>query len=268
MIATDAPISDVDPFDEHFLKDPWPFHARLRDAGPVVFLQRYGVWSLSRHGEVAATLRDWETFSSAGGVGLANFHREKPWRKVGIILEADPPLHTRTHQVLLRVLSPGALRDLKPVFEREAENLVDALVARGRFDGMEDLGKAFPLRVFPDAVGVRAEGREKLLLFGDMTFNAFGPQNERLERALSAANVVLPAIMKLCERGALSDDGLGARIYDAVETGEITAEEAAMLVRALLSAGLDTTINSITAALLCLPKIRSHSSACAKIRHW
>jgi cytochrome P450 len=254
MVGIDVPVSGVDPFDEAFLADPWPEHARLRDAGPVVYFERYGVWAMARHDDVTAALHDWERFSSAAGAGMANFHRETPWRKQSIILEADPPLHTRTHKVLLRALSPAALRDLKPIFEREADAMVAALVARGTFDAAEYLGKAFPLRVFPDAVGLRAAGRENLLIFGDMVFNAFGPRNERLERALAATGVVLPAIMEMCAREALADDGLGARVYESVDTGEITAEEAALLVRSLLSAGLDTTINSITAAILCLAR--------------
>jgi len=252
VIADRTPVSDVDPFDAAFLCDPWPHHARLRDAGPVVFLERYGVWSMARHDHVASTLHDWQTFSSAAGAGMANFKREPPWRKPSIILEADPPLHTRTHKVLLRVLSPSALASLKPVFESEADRLVDALVRRGTFDGAEDCAKAFPLRVFPDAVGLRSEGRENLLTFGDMVFNAFGPRNARLETALAATSVVLPAIMEMCRRDALAENGLGARVYDAVDAGELTEDEAAMLVRSLLSAGLDTTIGAIAAALYCL----------------
>lgn len=248
------PTSDLDPFDEGFLTDPWPYHAQLRDAGPVVYLERYDVWAVARYDDVAATLHDWKTFGSAAGAGISNFHRETPWRKPSIILEADPPLHTRTHKVLLRILSSSALRDLKAVFEREADVLVERLATRGRFDGAEDLAKAFPLRVFPDAVGLHAEGREKLLTYGHMVFNAFGPRNARLKRALAATSIVLPAIMKMCERSALTDEGLGARIYDAVNTGELAEDEAPMLVRSLVSAGLDTTINAIAAALFCLAR--------------
>ncbi|HEX3550610.1 MAG TPA: cytochrome P450 [Candidatus Elarobacter sp.] len=254
MIADRAPASDVDPFDAAFLRDPWPHHARLRDAGPVVYLERYGIWSMARYDDVAATLHDWETFCSSAGAGMTNFHRETPWRKPSIILEADPPLHTRTHKVLLRALSPAALKALKPVFEREAGALVEDLVRIGTFDGAEDCARAFPLRVFPDAIGLRGEGREKLLTFGDMVFNAFGPRNERLETALAATSVVLPAIMEMCARMSLSGDGLGARVYDAVDAGDIAEDEAAMLVRSLLSAGLDTTIGAIAAALFCLAR--------------
>jgi 4-methoxybenzoate monooxygenase (O-demethylating) len=50
-------------------------------------------------------------------------------------------------------------------------------------------------------------------------------------------------------RRLVSPAGLGAIIWAAVDTGEITAEEAPLLVRSLLSAGLDTTIVGIGNAL-------------------
>ena len=75
-----------------------------------------------RDAEVAASLQDWETFRSTAGVGMANFRQEKSWRRQSIILEADPPLHTRTHKVLLRVLAPSTLNAL---------NLVRTLLSAG-----------------------------------------------------------------------------------------------------------------------------------------
>lgn len=46
MAAThtiDVPVSDIDPFSDAFFNDPYPFHAQLRDAGPVVWLSKYGI---------------------------------------------------------------------------------------------------------------------------------------------------------------------------------------------------------------------------------
>ena len=50
---------------------------------------------------------------------------------------------------------------------------------------MADFAQAYPSKVFPDAVGVPDEGRENLLAYGTMVFNAFGPRNEILERSES-----------------------------------------------------------------------------------
>ena len=90
------PVLDLDPFSTEFLSNPYRFHPRLRDAGPVVRLRRYGIWAMARHREVKSALEDWRTFCSSRGGGLSDFRKEKPWRPPSIILEADPPLHTRT----------------------------------------------------------------------------------------------------------------------------------------------------------------------------
>ena len=46
--ADDAAVSRVDPFCDDFLADPYPFHEALREAGPVVWLERYGIFAVAR----------------------------------------------------------------------------------------------------------------------------------------------------------------------------------------------------------------------------
>ena len=243
------PISSVDPFADDFLAEPYPFYEELREAGPVVWLEGYGLWACARHAEVQAVLSDWETFTSAAGVGIDDFRRTKPWRPPSLLLEVDPPLHTRTRTVMNRALSAKAIAGLRTSFQEAAESLADKLVARGRVDAVKDIGEAYPLSVFPKAIGLGSDGLENLLPYGAMVFNGFGPRNAHFNAAMAAAAKVVPYINAQCAREALSPDGLGAAIWAAVDTGEITAEEAPLLVRSLLSAGLDTTVVAIGSAL-------------------
>ena len=53
---------------------------------------------------------------------------------------------------------------------------------------------------------------------------------------------MLDWIFAQCKREALTPDGFGAAIWAAVDGGEIAPDEAEVLVRALLTAGLDTTV--------------------------
>lgn len=85
------PVSDVDPFSTEYLLDPYPFHEQLREAGPVVWLNKWNCWSTGRHKEMNEVLADPRTFCSGAGVGIANFNNEKPWRQPSMLLEADPP---------------------------------------------------------------------------------------------------------------------------------------------------------------------------------
>ena len=247
-----AAISDVDPFSDAFLSDPYPFHEQLREAGAVVWLERYGVYASARHEEVAAGLSNWELFCSSAGVGLDDFRRSRPWRPPSLILEADPPLHTRSRTVLNRALSAKAMAGLRAGFLEAAEKMADDLVARRRVDAIRDIAEAYPLSVFPKAVGLGPDGLENLLPYGTMVFNAFGPRNSHFEASFARASEVIGWINAQCQREALSPDGIGATIWAGVDSGEITAAEAPLLVRSVLSAGLDTTIIGIGNGLFAL----------------
>lgn len=243
------PHSGIDPFSDEFLIDPYADHERMRALGPVIYLERYGIFAMARHAEVSAALTDWQTYSSARGVGIQDFAKEPPWRPKSILLEADPPLHDRTRKVQARVLSPAAMRALRDPFKAKAAALVDELVAKRRFDAVPHLAEAFPLSVFPDAVGIRPDGREQLLPFSTMVFNSFGPQNERFKQSLRDAEKVVAWINEQCRRESLAPGGFGAGIWAAHDAGEITPDEAHILVRGQLTAGLDTTVNGLANAI-------------------
>src|SRR3954449_7888767 len=130
----DVPTFDFDPFSKQFFDNPYPAHEAMREAGPVVWIPRYKLWAMARHDEVHAALNDWQTYCSSRGVGLSDFAKEKPWRPPSIILEADPPLHTRTRAVLSQVLSPTALKQVRDRFTTAATATVDALLERRSFD--------------------------------------------------------------------------------------------------------------------------------------
>ena len=117
--------SDLDPFSAEFRSDPYGHYARLRALGPIVWLEKHGIWVVSHYAQVRAVLTDWQNFSNAGGGGITNYFKEKNWRQPSIILEVDPPEHTRTRAVLSRVLSAGALKAMRPGFEAVARRLVD-----------------------------------------------------------------------------------------------------------------------------------------------
>jgi cytochrome P450 len=245
-----CPRSEVDPYSDEFLADPFPYLAELRDAGPVVYLERYGVYAVARHEQVQAVLKEPRVFSSAAGTGITNFNTEKAWRKPSILLEADPPLHTHNRKVVARALAPRSLGYLQEVFDRKAAELADALVARGSFDAVPDLAEVFPTKVFPEAFGIGEDGRDQLLAYGAMVFNGMGPRNHLFESSMEGAGEVLAWITQQCSRSSLRPDGLGALIYAGVDAGEVTEDEAALLVRSFLSAGLDTTVSALALGVL------------------
>jgi cytochrome P450 len=252
--GSSVPHLDIDPFSIQFFDDLHPAQEQLREAGPLVYLDKWKVYGVARYAEVHAVLNDPATFCSSRGVGLSDFAKEKPWRPPSIILEADPPAHTRTRAVLSDVLSPTALKQLRGRFAAAAEAKVDALLERGSFDAIADLAEAYPLSIFPDALGLKQEGRENLLPYAGLVFNAFGPPNQLRQDAIERSAPHQAYVAEQCQRENLAPGGFGACIHAHVDSGNITATEAPLLVRSLLSAGLDTTVYGIGAAVYCLAR--------------
>ncbi len=244
-----VPGITADPYSLENLLEPHTMHEQIREAGPVVYLEAYGVWGMARYEQVNASLKDYETFSSAAGAGLSNFQKEKPWRTPSLLLEADPPFHTRAREVVGPILAPPVLKALRGGFEHEAMKLVDHLIALGSFDAITQLAEVYPLKVFGDAVGLPEAGRENLLPYANMVFNGFGPRNKLLADAMADAQPVQQWITQSCSREALRPGSFGAEIWVAADAGKIPEEWAPLLVRSLLSAGLDTTINGLAATI-------------------
>lgn len=250
LTASTVPTSDLDPFDDEFLEDPLAFQEELRELAPVVYLSKYDVHAIARYDDVHRALTDWQSLQSGAGVGLSNFTKEKPWRPPSLLLEADPPRHDSPRAVLEKILSPRQLRSMESDWRADAASLVDDVLSRGdEFDAVASLAEAFPLRVFPDAVGIGTEHREHLLPYGDFAFNAFGPQNERVTEPAKTIGPTIEWIASQCLRENLTETGFGAQIWAAADRGEIKPEQAPLMVRSLLTAGVDTTVTGIAAVL-------------------
>ncbi len=101
---------------------------------------------------------------------------------------------------------------------------------------------------------MRRESRDQLLPYGDMVFNSFGPPNELFQQSAIRAKEAFPWVEAEALREHLSPDGFGMILYHCADSGEITHDEAHKLVRAILTAGVDTTVNGIGASIYCMAR--------------
>ena len=252
--APGIPVWDVDPYDAAILRDPNAYYAELRAKGEVVYIPKYSVLAVGRYETTRKVFSDHENFLSSRGVGLNDFKLGDPWRAPSIILEVDPPEHTKTRKVMSRALSPKVVKTFADLFAETAEKLVDEVLAKGTIEAVTELAEPFPTTVFPKAVGMKDTNGRYLVDYGAMVFNAVGPDNALRREAMTHAGEIVPWITAACQRARLTGEGLGAMVYACADEGEITEEEAGMLVRSFLSAGVDTTVTGIGNALMCFSR--------------
>lgn len=241
--AKGAVPSDIRLFDDENLKNPYPLYRQLRDAGPVIWLEAYGLYMLPRYAETRAALEDWEHFSSAGGVTMNDIMNEK---LSGGLLCSDPPRHDALRKVIERPVMPRALNALRDRVGAEAKGLIDRLMEKRSFDAATDLAQYLPVTIVSDLVGLPEEGRERMLVWAPANFDCFGPINDRTNASLPIVGEMVNYALNECRPGKLKPGGWAQMIWDAAHAGEVSLEDAPHMMNDYLGPALDTTIFATT----------------------
>lgn len=244
----EAPVLDIDPYSIEVLRDPYPFHEALREAGPVAYIKPHGVYAIGRHAEAKVALADHARFSNAGGIGIQDIRKSGDFRIPSRLLESDPPDHTKIRSVVTRLLSPLVIRRWKEGFDAKATALVDQLLEQREFDGVEDCAERFVLEAFPSVVGVRLP-RTETLAIGIMRFNQSGPKNALYERAMKDAQPYLAWFEESVSRQGVLPDSIAEMLFKSEEAGELDEGVASNVVRSFVGGGTDSTIAGIGFAL-------------------
>ena len=241
-----APVSHDDIFGTEAVRNARAVDDALRELGPVVKLAREDITMITRYEAVAEGLRDWETFSS----------RSRPWHdpdsvRPEILLTDDPPRHTAVRRVIASALSPKALTDMAAAFSADADALLREVKEQSgeTIDAVAAISRPFVYKVLPDLLGLPEQGREHMTAFGHMVWATLGPQNELFREAMENVGPVIDWVEQCCNRENLVADRLGMQMFLAADRGQVTQDEAKLLVGILLSAAADTTVMTVSTAI-------------------
>ena len=246
MSIASIPTSELDPFSDAALVQPWDIYRQLRDAGPVVHLPQYGLTAVTRYQDVHDVLADWETYSSLF-VGLNPVFNAMAGENVETnVLMASPPAHTRLRSVLGEDLAPRGLHEkLESFVVERAEATADDLVARGQFDAVGDLARPYVMGIIYDLNGLPESGRDRFFGWASALFDALGPPNARMQNGLQTAGEMFHWLGTEATRDQIVPGSWAQSIYDAVERGDIPGATAHELLSTYIAPALDTTIHSI-----------------------
>jgi cytochrome P450 len=149
---------------------PFELLRRLRAETPVTWVEEPalhgqpagpGFWLVLRHADVERVLKDPSTFSSWLGATQVRDAADLDWVR-RMMLNMDPPDHSRLRRLLTRSFTPRAVAALSEAIQATAARLVDRMVdgaAEGRCDFAEDVAADLPLLTLADVLGVPTEDR-------------------------------------------------------------------------------------------------------------
>ena len=246
MTLTEAPASTLDPYTDQALLNPWPLYRELRGMGPVVWLEKYAMFAVTRYDAVMKALRDWQAFPSSFGV-MMNDDMNKLLR--GNTLCSDGDAHSRLRRVVIRPVTPVALRSLQDEVEREAEAIVDRLYAKRRFCATAELATHLPVTIVSSAIGLPQEGRERMMEWSIGMFNCFGPMNARARNAMPVLSEMMQYARSHAVPGKLKPGSWAEAIHHAAAAGEVPPEAVPVMMIDYMGPSLDTTIFAIASGV-------------------
>lgn len=148
-----------DPFSEEFFNGAWETYRRMQEEAPVYYSEEYDFYALTRHADVAAGLKDFETYSSAYGIDLSMVRSgQQPPQS---IIFMDPPDHRHMRSLLNKVFTPRAIQSQRQMVTEKIDKYL-AAADPDRFDAVQDFSGPFPVEVITTMLGVPEEHAQQI----------------------------------------------------------------------------------------------------------
>ena len=254
-------LSTVDLMDPEWFLDgpPHALFARMRDETPIRWNEvpgydAGGFWSLTRHADIAAVSRDYDTYSSHKAGIFLNPDQVNPLDvNRNLLLYKDPPEHTKYRKILQTAFTPHAVAKLEETVRARVARTIDAVIERGECDFVSDIAVPIPIGVLADLMGLPEEDIPRLYEWTE--------QIEAAQRSTESA-AATPTLMEMAgylheqiarqaEEGR--EDSLVMRLRAAeVDGDKLDDAEILVFFALLVFAGNDTTRNTTSSGLLAL----------------
>lgn len=236
------PVSDIDFYSDEVIRDPYPVYAKLREMGPVVYMEKNDLYALPRYAEVSEVLRQPLRFVSSKGISPIDRVNDI---LVGSTLNSDPPQHDLTRSVTSEPLLPGSLVQIEDRLKTAADGLIDTLCARGEFDAVTDFAQYLPVTIVAELVGLpQAVDSDQMLKWASATFNLFSTENARTDQAFEDLKDLRDFLAEYGRPDKLKDGGWAKRIFEVGPERGMSLDTCAKLMRDYINPSLDTTIST------------------------
>ncbi|WP_328668807.1 cytochrome P450 [Streptomyces sp. NBC_00328] len=244
---------------------PLPEFAELRRAEPVHWIPQQpgvagfeddGYWAVTRHSDVKYVSTHPELFSSFLNTAVIRFNehiqREQIEVQRLIMLNMDPPEHTRVRQIVQRGFTPRAIRSLEDALRARAGSIVANALAQaapdGSFDFVTQVACELPLQAIAELIGVPQEDRVKIFDWSNKMVAYDDPEYAITEEigAESATELISYAMNMAADRKQCPAKDIVSTLVAAEDQGNLATDEFGFFVLLLAVAGNETTRNAIT----------------------
>jgi len=147
------------PVSQDYFDNPYEIYKRMRDEAPVYYDEVEDFYALTRHADVAAAFKDYESFSSARGCDLSMVRTGEVPQKSIIFM--DPPDHRHMRSLLNKAFTPRAIQSQRETVIELVEHYLSK-ADPDHFDVVQDFSGPFPVEVITRMAGVPEEFRQQV----------------------------------------------------------------------------------------------------------
>ncbi|WP_439658909.1 cytochrome P450 [Lentzea sp. HUAS TT2] len=238
---------------------PFEEFAELRQTAPIWWNSKplgkggfpdEGFWVVTKHHDVKEVSRNSELFSSRENTAIIRFKDDMPRDNIEmqrlLLLNMDPPTHTKQRAIVSRGFTPRAVNSLRDALAERAERIVAEALDKGSGDFVSDVACELPLQAIAELIGIPQDDRRKIFDWSNQMIAYDDPEFEI--EPLTAATELLGYSWTMAEdrRKCPRQDIVTKLVQADVDGAGLASEEFGFFVLLLAVAGNETTRNAIT----------------------
>jgi cholest-4-en-3-one 26-monooxygenase len=213
-----------------------------------------GYWVVSKHADIVEISRSSELFGSWENTAIIRLGQPQTPESMElqrlILLNIDPPEHTKLRGIVSRGFTPRAIGNLRDALTERAERIVQTALAEGTGDFVTDVACELPLQAIAELLGVPQEDRRKIFEWSN-TMIGYDDPDFGGDGAAAAGELVGYAMTMAEDRRQCPRNDIVTKLVNAqVDGGHLGSDEFGFFMILLSVAGNETTRNAISHGML------------------
>ncbi len=213
-----------------------------------------GYWVVTKHADVLEISRSSDLYSSQAKTAIIRHGQavtdESLEMQRLILLNIDPPAHTKLRSIVSRGFTPRAIRNLREALTARAERIVQNALDEGTGDFVIDVACELPLQAIAELLGIPQEDRRKVFAWSNEMIGYDDPDYGGDSQAAAAELVGYSMAMAEDRRACPRDDIVTKLVNAQVDGGQLSSDEFGFFMILLAVAGNETTRNAISHGML------------------
>jgi cholest-4-en-3-one 26-monooxygenase len=213
-----------------------------------------GYWVVTRHADVLEVSRRSDIYSSQEKTAIirhgAPVSEESLQMQRLILLNLDPPVHTKLRGIVSRGFTPRAVGNLRDALADRAGRIVQGALDGGTGDFVSDVACELPLQAIAERLGIPQEDRRKIFAWSNEMIGYDDPDYGGDTQAAAAELVGYSMAMAEDRRTCPRDDIVTRLVHAEVDGGHLSPDEFGFFMILLSVAGNETTRNAISHGML------------------